>query len=130
MRFLSYISSITVVGSFFLPWVSLKDGNYSFLKILLESIDGSLSWLNPESAGSLTTYVIFFTGVLLITLGVLFGLLGGRLGPALGITGLLIFTAISRVVYGEGFFSRLQLGYYIAFLGFMIGVILAGGENF
>jgi len=131
MRFMSFISSLIVSVSFFLPWFKLPSGKtYTFWGILSKSINGSFSWLNPSSPGSLTVYVIFFTGVLMILLGVLFGVLGGRSGPALGILGVMVFTAVSWYLYGSGFERILGVGYILAILGFALGLVLAGGEYF
>lgn len=129
MRFMSFISSVIVGVSFFFPWFRLPSGEtYSFWGILSQSIDGSFSWLNPSSAASLAVYVVFFTGVLMIFLGVLFGLLGGRSGPALGLLGLAVFSVVSWHVYGAGFGRILGVGYLLALAGFALGIVFAGGE--
>ncbi len=129
MRFMSFISSIIVGVSFFFPWFRLPSGEgYTFWGILSESINGSFSWLNPASAESLVIYVIFFVGVLMILLGVLFGVLGGRSGPALGILGIAVFTAVTWYIYGSGFGKILEIGYVLAIAGFALGLVFAGGE--
>ncbi len=129
VRFVSFISSVIVGVSFFFPWFKVPSGeSYSFWGILSQSIEGSFSWLNPSSATSLGLYVVFFTGILMVFLGVLFGLLGGRSGPALGILGLAVFTAVSWHVYGSGFGKILGVGYLLALAGFALGIVFAGGE--
>jgi len=131
MRFMSFISSIIAGVSFFFPWFRLPSGErYTFWGILSESINGSFSWLNPTSTESLAVYVIFFAGVLMILLGVLFGVLGGRSGPALGILGVAVFTAVTWYIYGSGFGKILETGYVLAIAGFALGLIFAGGEYF
>lgn len=64
----------------------------------------------------------------MIVLGVFFGLRGGRLGPALGLLGLAVFTLVSWHIYGSGFEKILGTGYLMALAGFVAGLILAGGE--
>ncbi len=129
MRFVSFISSLIVGVSFFLPWFNLPSGDaYTFWAILSKSIEGSFSWLNPSSASSLVVYVVFFAGVLMVFLGVLFGLLGGRTGPALGILGILVFSVVSRYIYGPGFGGIIGAGYLMALAGFIFGLLFAGGE--
>ncbi|WP_457752054.1 hypothetical protein [Thermococcus sp.] len=64
----------------------------------------------------------------MILLGVLFGVLGGRSGPALGILGIAVFTAVTWYIYGSGFGKILEIGYVLAIAGFALGLVFAGGE--
>jgi len=130
MRILSFISSLVVGVSFFLEWFHLPSGkSYTFVGILSHSISGSFQWLNPDNVSSLGAYVVFFAGILMILMGVMFGVIGGRRGPALGTIGMLVFTAVSWHIYGHAFTAILGPGYYLAWGAFLFALVFAGGQS-
>ncbi|ASJ08664.1 amino acid permease [Thermococcus siculi] len=134
MRLVSLITSLLVALSFPLPWLRLSSGDVTFLYILDKTItasngfEGAFWWLNPNSTGSIFTYVVFFAGLFMILLGVFFGLLGGRLGPGVGLAGMLLFTTVAWYIYGGGFLETLSVGYLLALGSFVAGFLLAGGK--
>ncbi|ASJ06633.1 amino acid permease [Thermococcus pacificus] len=134
MRVLSFLTSLLVALSFLLPWLRPPSGELTFLHILNEIVtspngfEGAFWWLNPSSTGSIFTYVAFFAGLFMILLGVFFGLLGGRLGPGVGLVGMLLFTVIAWYFYGGGFLEILGEGYLLALGSFVAGFLLAGGK--
>lgn len=138
MRLLGFLSSIVVVLSFILPWfrIPVNGGveEITFLAILEETLgssnglEGAFWWLNPESVGTIFLFIVFFTGMSMILAGILFGLLGGRTGPGIGVVGVFIITLVAWHVYGEGFFEVLGEGYIIALLSFVVGFIWGGGK--
>ena len=134
MRILSFLTSLIVTLSFVLPWLRPPSGEMTFIDILNQVLttphgfEGVFWWLNPASTGSILTFVVFFAGLFLVLLGVFFGILGGRLGPGIGLVGMFLFTAVAWYVYGEGFVDIIGNGYLLGLGGFAAGFVLGGGK--
>ena len=134
MRILGFLSSLLVILSFLLPWLNLPSGKMTFIDILVEMLtspngfEGAFQWLNSSSTGSIFTYVAFFAALLMIILSIFFGFLGGRLGPSIGLVGMLLFTVIVWYFYGQDFPKILGEGYLLALGSFVVGLLLGGGK--
>ncbi|WP_148882710.1 amino acid permease [Thermococcus aciditolerans] len=134
MRILSFLTSLIVILSFVLPWLKPPSGEMTFIAIFDQVLttphgfEGVFWWLNPTSTGSILTFVAFFAGLFLVLLGVFFGILGGRLGPGIGLVGMFLFTTVAWYMYGGGFVDIIGEGYLLGLGGFVAGFVLGGGK--
>ncbi|WP_088863779.1 amino acid permease [Thermococcus celer] len=135
MRFVSALMSLLAIFSFTLPWFKVDGEEITFLTFLREFLLGSggpgtlPGWMDPNSTAGTLVLVTFLAAVLMILLGALFGLTGGRAGPGMGTLGVVLFALVFRYVYGPGYRELLSVGYALAFGSFAVGLLFGGGKR-
>lgn len=138
MRILGLAGALIVIFALFMPWFQEETGVHrstSFYMIakntysnLDEFIDTFQYLAEHDDSGKQISFLgMYFLGVFFVTLGALLGLTGGKGGHILGLIGMSLFTAAWYQVFNEGLFNILGTGYYLTWIGFLIGAIGGGG---
>jgi len=140
--------------SMFLPWVTIgiylgpfseDHGGYSLYQILnsvvqhhervknfFEILNGIANrWDFAEKVE--TNLTLLLVGTFLIPIGILIALIsGGRAGHVLGLFGMILFTLGIHPFVNNDIMEhviKLDIGYYLAWIGFGLGVLFAGGSK-
>ncbi|WP_148206376.1 amino acid permease [Thermococcus gammatolerans] len=138
MRIVGFAGALIVIFALFMPWfhsTMLGYESVSFYKMAESTYSNLDEFLKTfqylaehDESGKTTSFLgMYFLGVLFITLGALIGLTGGRGGHILGLIGMALFTAAWYMVFRDHLFDITDTGYYLSWVGFLIGAIGGGG---
>ncbi len=138
MRVIRFLAALLVLASFTLPWIHVvpgalsqtgvsADSTVSFMSLFRDSYSPSaISELASDISDHNYCSVVYALGILFVGLGAVIGL-ASRAGHFVGILGMVMVSYFFIKVAGLSFFTGgspvgMQVGYFITWLGFLIGV--------